>query len=110
MTHELSLEIKKYKNERFNNYLQRLNNEKTSGYSLRKSTENLNRPTTQSPSIHMADGNWARTNSQKADYFLAILLVISLLILIHQQGISRLDDQDDYTIPEVTPVEVFEQI
>ena len=69
MTHEIGLEIKKYKNKRFNNYLQRLNNEKTSHYSLRKSTKTLSRPTTQITPIYMADENLARANSQKAELF-----------------------------------------
>ena len=69
MTHELRLEIKKYKNKSFNNYLQRLNNEKTPDYSLWKSTKKYKRPTTQIHLILMADGNWTRKNSQKAKLF-----------------------------------------
>ena len=69
MTHKLNLEIKKYMNSRFNNYWQTLNREKTSDYSLWKSTKNLNRPRTHIPPIHMAEGNRARTNSQKSELF-----------------------------------------
>ena len=109
MAHELSLEIKKIKNKRFNNYLQMLNNEKTSNYSLWKSTTNLNRPTTQIPPIHMAAGKWARTNSQKAELFSSYLAGVFSLdtnpSAITQQ-VSSQNDLDDYTIP----IEVFEQI
>ena len=110
MTHVLSLEIKKCKSKRFNNYLQRLNNEKTSDYSLWKSTKNLNRPTTQVPPIHVADGNWARTNSQMVELFsnyLAGVFSLNTDPTALTQKVSSLNGQDYYTIPEVIPIEVF---
>ena len=60
----------------------------------------------------MADGNWARTNSQKVELFSSYLASVFSLNTdpsFITQEVSSLDDQDDYAIPEVTIIEVFEK-
>lgn len=112
MTHELSLEIKKYKNESFNNYLEGLNNEKASDYSLWKSTKNIKRPIQQISPIHMLNGNWAKTNGQKAELFSSHLAnVFSLDNNTTPAAIQELAEvNNEVIIPEVTPNEVLQQI
>ena len=61
----------------------------------------------------MAEGNWARTNRQKAELFsgcLASVFSLDTDIPAVTQEVSSLNGEDDYTIPESTPIEVVAQI
>lgn len=66
LTYKLRKEIKDLKNDSISTYLQGLTNDKTTEYSLWKSTKNLNRPIAQIPPIRHLNGTWAKSNEQKA--------------------------------------------
>lgn len=57
------------RNEAFRNHINKLDATASSGYSLWKATRKLQRPTIISSPLRNADGNWARTDMEKATTF-----------------------------------------
>jgi len=57
LSQRLKREIRKFKNHKFNAYVEGLTNEKRTNYSLWKATKNLKRPIMQIPPIKNNDGN-----------------------------------------------------
>lgn len=69
LSSRLKKEIKNWKNDTMSSYLNSLSNDKTTDYSLWKSTKYLKRPITQIPPIRSQNNSWARSNKEKVDVF-----------------------------------------
>ena len=61
--------LKENKNETVNKYLRELTYNKDTNYSLWSVTKNLKRPIQHNPPVKTTDGNWAKTNMEKATCF-----------------------------------------
>ena len=66
---ELRQAIMEHQNSSLNKYLRELSNEKSSDYSLWKAARKSTRPQTQSPPLKNYNGQWARSNEEKASLF-----------------------------------------
>lgn len=73
LTQRIRREIKELKNKSLKSYLENLSNEKSSDYSLWKATQNIKRPIMQIPPIKVSNGNWVRSNEDKAHAFAELL-------------------------------------
>ncbi|PNF19341.1 putative RNA-directed DNA polymerase from transposon X-element [Cryptotermes secundus] len=68
-TKELRKLLQKLKNEAIQEYLKGLTATETTDYSLYKATRRLKRPQVPAPPIKTDEGNWARSNQEKAATF-----------------------------------------
>jgi hypothetical protein len=69
LTQQLTREIRKIKNEYVNRYLQELNAESKTDYSLWRATKYLKRPVCHKPPLRRENGTWAKENKEKAELF-----------------------------------------
>jgi hypothetical protein len=69
VTHQLTKKIRALKNSSINKFLTDLTADNNVKYSLFKATKYLERSSTQVPPIRKADGQWAISNSDKAETF-----------------------------------------
>ena len=106
---DLKTVLSEYHNSKFQNYIESLNVTRDSDYSLWKCTKKIKRPQQFIPPIRKSDGNWARTNSEKADTFATHLCTTfqstSREVLEEEEstlmlGIKSFPD-DDTSIPQV---------
>ena len=110
LTKELNQEIQQIQNETFTKYLTDLTADKSTDYSLWKSTKNLKRPITQSPPLKMTHDKWAKSNTQKAQLFsehLANIFTVNPSSILTLPSIHTTYDEE---IPPISPVEVEEEI
>lgn len=111
LTQQLKREIKELKEESIATYLTNLTNDRSTDYSLWKSTKGLKRPIMQIPPIKKEDGNWARSSEQKAECFATHLE--NTFQPLDQQEEDVLEEtvpQDEENIALVTPGEVMKEI
>ena len=66
---ELSHAILEHQNSSLNKYLYGLSNEKSTDYSLWKAVRNSTGPKAQSPPLKKNNGQWAKSNEEKAIIF-----------------------------------------
>jgi hypothetical protein len=69
ITRELKHILKQDRNKYFQSHLLGLNAKASSNYSLWKATRKLNQPVVISPPLRKPDGDWARTDREKAQTF-----------------------------------------
>lgn len=127
----LSRKLRKIKNEKLRDYLSSLTASPATDYSLWKATSYLKRPKCHQPPIRKADGDWAKTNEEKAMVFLKHLekvfkpnepardtvLPQKAVELLQAYKRNRNDPmpmdnrvEDSYKIPSVSPGEVKRMI
>lgn len=68
-TKNLKMTLKETKNQEIQLYLSKLSSTASTDYSLWKATKKLKQPKAHFPPIRMVNGNWARSNKEKADTF-----------------------------------------
>lgn len=69
ITKELKTTLHEHKNRSIQSYLKRLSNSQSTEYSLWKATKKTKQPQKSIPPIRKDDGNWARTDKEKASLF-----------------------------------------
>ena len=69
LTQQLKREILKIKNESFEIFLKGLSSDKNTEYSLWRATKGLKQSKTYNSPIQNSDGNWARSDQEKANLF-----------------------------------------
>jgi hypothetical protein len=111
LTHRLHATIHDYKNETFDYYIKNL---ETNDHSLWRATKKFKRPTPIVSPIKQEDGNWARSNSEKAQVFAEHLSrIFTPLNNQEDEEINNYLDapcQLSPPIRSITPTEVMEQI
>ena len=68
-TKKLKELLHSHKNKAIQSFLESLTPTETTDYSLWKATKKIKHPQISIPPIRKTDGNWARTNKEKADTF-----------------------------------------
>ena len=69
LTRKLKVAIQEFNDETMSTHLNQRTNDRTTDYSLWKTTKRLNKPITHIPPIKESNGRWAITNEQKATRF-----------------------------------------
>jgi len=72
----LRLALREEQNQGFQNYLSELSATERTDYSLWKTTRSLKRPERSIPPVRLSDGNWARSDEEKANAFAAYLMKV----------------------------------
>lgn len=111
ITQHLRNEIRVIKNESVNTFLSELTDDKSTEYSLWRATKCLKKSISHIPSIKKTNGQWARSNQEKAETF------ANYLVSIFQSNENQSCDLDcvnviqtDSAIPFVTTKEVRDEI
>lgn len=112
LTKQLRNAIQKFKNESMSSYLNQLTSDRTTDYSLWKSTKSFKKPIMHIPPIKDINGRWAISNEQKAIRFAQHL---ELIFKPNEENedcalLDETPNDDEQEIKFVTPREVFNEI
>lgn len=91
---ELKQNLHDLKNEEIKDYLSKLTATQATNYSLWKATKKLNQPKAHVPPIKMENGNWARSDNEKASTF------ANHLVKVFQPFSSELSEEEENEITE----------
>lgn len=109
---ELKRLIKEMKHETLNKFLSELTADKDTDYSLWKMTKEFKRPKMQIPPIRKENGEWAKSNKEKADLFAEHLSKTfqPLPRLTNEESIPQIKKKDRRQIKVVTKKELTNEI
>jgi hypothetical protein len=111
LTHKLHATIQDFKNATFEHYIK---NVEPNDHSLWRATKKFKRPTSTVSPLRQEDGNWARSNSEKAQVFAGHLgRTFAPLNNQDDEEISSYLDAPCQLLPpirSITPAQVTEQI
>lgn len=114
LTKTIRRKIQAFKDETLNTYLSELTSDRTTDFSLWKTTRNIKKPITQNSPIRQSDGTWAKNNEQKAATFAQHLEKIFQPYeensISSDQILSNKKSPDELEIKLVTPKEVLNEI
>ena len=101
MTKELKKLLDFERNQGIQNYLRSLNMSATSNYSLWKATKKFKCPQQQFLPIKKQDGNWARSDQEKAETFASHLTKVftpNPRVISQEEEIALLAEHNDINI------------
>ncbi|CAL1672120.1 unnamed protein product [Lasius platythorax] len=109
---ELKRLIKEMKHATLNKFLSELTADKNTDYSLWKMTKGIKRPKMQIPPVRKEDGEWAKSNKEKADLFAEHLFKTfqPLPRLTNKETIPQIKKKDRRQIKFVTMKELTNEI
>lgn len=110
-TQHLRREIQKLKNKNFNKYLSELSYDNKTDYSLWKATKQFKRPVEQKCAVRNTEGNYAKSNIEKANMFAEYLeTILNKDRDQNSQIMQETVNNDGENIPHVTVDEVNNEI
>lgn len=111
LTQQLKEEIKIIKNESFQSFLRELTDDKDTDYSLWRAAKILKRPIKYAPPIRRDDGEWARSDREKAEVFAEYLTnVFQPHSPTGMEDIVPVNNTDHSLVRKFTPAEVINEI